>query len=117
MVELWGVLEWMNLAKSLGLRKVEVNVDSMHVVSAMKSRKSNNVKSMAMIRKIGELMDEFDRCSISHAFRETIVRADALANDVVLFKQDCFYRAIPDFLKPLVAADIAGLASSGAVSL
>lgn len=117
MAELWGVLEGMNLAKSLGLRKVEVNIDSTLVVSALKSRKSNNVKSLAIIRRICELMDEFDARGISHPFRETNVCADAIANDLALFKHDCIYRVIFDFLKTLVAADRADLASSGTISL
>lgn len=84
MAELWGVLEGMRLAKSLRLRKVESNVDSMLMALVLKSRKSNDIKSLPMIKRICKIMEEFDGCKISHAFRETNVCTDVLANDVVL---------------------------------
>lgn len=35
MAELWGVVEGLNLTKLLGLRRVEINVDSMDIVHAI----------------------------------------------------------------------------------
>ncbi|XP_058775630.1 uncharacterized protein LOC131649907 [Vicia villosa] len=100
--ELWGVLKGRKLARTLGMRKVEINVGSQLVVVALEIGKSNNVSGLSLIKRICELMEDFNSCLVSHVYRETNVCVDVLANAACALKHYCIYRYTLDYMKEFV---------------
>jgi ribonuclease HI len=63
--ELWGVYEGLKYVKNMGFTAVEVNVDSLAVVEALKRKTKSNVTGGALINQIRQIMNldwEVDRC-------------------------------------------------------
>lgn len=69
MAECRGVLKGLKLTKSLGLRRVELNVDSKVVVKAIENGKIKIVECLPMIREIHRLMDQHEKVKVAHVFR------------------------------------------------
>lgn len=94
-----GVLEGLKLSKRLGLRRMEVNVDS-EVVKAIQREGSSNPSCFALIREIKKLIEEHDIVIISHIYRKVNACADALAKMGSLDKES---RVFVDILEALVS--------------
>jgi hypothetical protein len=55
--ELWGVVEGLRYAYHLGFRQIELNIDSVAVVQAIKSGKSKSMMGNSLLKQIKRLLD------------------------------------------------------------
>ncbi|GAU23682.1 hypothetical protein TSUD_304570 [Trifolium subterraneum] len=79
--KLWGVYEGLKYVKNMGLAAVEVNVDSLAVVEALKRKTNSNVTRGALINRIWQLVDLDWEVNVKHVYRESNQCVDALANE------------------------------------
>jgi ribonuclease HI len=56
--ELWGVYEGLHHAYRMGYRKVELDIDSMAVVSVFKNRRSSSSSDCSLLKRIWRLMQQ-----------------------------------------------------------
>lgn len=95
-VELWAIWRGLVLAWGLGIKVIWVESDSLSVVKTINRAQSHNPNAITFscLNCIWELLGKFDRCKVSHSWRETNAAADYLAkmnlsgNDVVLWRND-----------------------------
>lgn len=78
MIECWGVYEGLKLIKRLRLRRVELNVDSMIVVKAIKGGVDNNASYLTLIRDVKKLIANHEYVQVAHTYREDNLCANAL---------------------------------------
>lgn len=81
---------------------MEINVDSQSVVVALETGKYNNMSDLALIKIICELMEDFESCLVSHAYRETNICGDVLTNAACALKHYCIYRDTLNNMKEFV---------------
>jgi hypothetical protein len=67
-VESWGVLEGIKLARRLNFTKVEVRRDSLGVVKDITNKKASQMNGRALIGRIGQLMDHDWDVVVKHAY-------------------------------------------------
>ncbi|MCH94217.1 ribonuclease H protein, partial [Trifolium medium] len=79
--EMWGVVEGLRLAKRMGFRKVELNVDSETVVNAIRSGKLCSSVGVALAKEIRRLMAGEWVVEVSNIYREANRCANALAKE------------------------------------
>jgi len=93
LVELWAIWRGLVLCGGLGIKAIWVESDSLSVVKTV-NRKQCCPKAYGYLKEIWTLLKKFDKCQISHSWRETNRAADHLAkmvvlgNDVVLWPVD-----------------------------
>ncbi|XP_050909468.1 uncharacterized protein LOC127123278 [Lathyrus oleraceus] len=104
MADCWGVLKDLKLTESLGLRKVEVNVDSELVLRAIQGESRNIPSCCALIIEITRLIKNHKLLIISHTFREANACVDALAKMGSMDKDSKSYTEIPGALVLLLEA-------------
>lgn len=105
-IEFLGVLEGLKYTLSLGIRRVEVNMDASIVVKAIEEGVTGMLDYVSILRQINELIDLHDLVVISYVHRSTNMCAYALANRGCLDKSDPVHLDAPEFLWPLMAADL-----------
>jgi ribonuclease HI len=110
MAELWGVFEGLALAKRMGLRKIELHIDSAVVVQMLLSRKLGGNSGGSLVLNIRKLLELDWEVNIAHAYRESNKCADALANiGCQLGREIVFYEECPPQMRELVQADVMGI--------
>jgi ribonuclease HI len=116
--ELWGVLEGLNYAWSKGFKLVELDVDSMAVVKAIKTGATSSANGVSLMKSILRLLNQEWEIRITHSYREANMCADALANigcsldlNIMLF-EEC-----PSQVVALLAADMRGFSSPRSILL
>ncbi|KAJ1440340.1 Ribonuclease H domain [Sesbania bispinosa] len=77
--ELWGLLHGLNLACSLNLTNLIINVDSLLVVHLVKGTCQCSHHCYSLIRSIRKILSENSAYVLSHAFRESNRSVDHLA--------------------------------------
>jgi ribonuclease HI len=70
MAELWGVLEGLKYARSLGLQVIGLNVDSLAVVHVITAGITTSSMGFAMVKRIRRLLEMDWKVHISHSYRE-----------------------------------------------
>jgi ribonuclease HI len=106
MAELWGVLEGLKYARSLGLQMIELNVDSLAVVHVITTGITTSSIGFAMVKRIRRLLEMDWEVHISHSYREANQCADALANmGCELSCNIVFFDACPSKIRHLFLAD------------
>jgi ribonuclease HI len=109
MAELWGVFEGLALAKRMGLRKIELHVDSAVVVEMLLNRKLSGNSGGSLVLNIRKLLELDWEVKIAHAYRSNKC-ADALTNiGCQLDRQIVFYEECPPQMRELVQADVMGI--------
>jgi ribonuclease HI len=78
--ELWYVLEGLKYAWHRGFRFLELDVDSVAAVQAIKSGATTSVNGISMIKSICRLLDQAWEVKIVHSYIEANSYADALVN-------------------------------------
>ncbi|GAU30604.1 hypothetical protein TSUD_392950 [Trifolium subterraneum] len=78
--ELWGLLEGISIARSMGFNKLEVQMDSEIIVSIINKHGHGNVSGWSIIKKIRSLLSLDWSVKICHFYREANRCADMLAN-------------------------------------
>lgn len=107
--ELWGVLEGLVVAKRLGARPIEINVDSIDEVNGIKNHKVVNPIGRALMSKIREYYELDWDIEVRHVFREDNYCADAHAKRGMELPEDyCFFDSCPPWMRHLVDADLLG---------
>ncbi|KAJ8767159.1 hypothetical protein K2173_013556 [Erythroxylum novogranatense] len=76
--ELWGLLDGLQIAWSLGINKVEVESDNMSVIQWLNNHNQESTDN-ALICSIRELMSRCWQVKLHHVFREGNATADAMA--------------------------------------
>ncbi|KAJ8749887.1 hypothetical protein K2173_013802 [Erythroxylum novogranatense] len=76
--ELWGLLDGLQIAWSLGTNKVEVESDNMSVIQWLNNHNQESMDN-ALICSIRELMSRSWHVKLHHVFREGNAIADAMA--------------------------------------
>jgi ribonuclease HI len=116
--ELWGVYEGLKYVKNMGFTAVEVNVDSLAVVEALKRKTKSNVTGGALINRIRQIMNLDWEVDVQHAYRESNQCADALANEgCSLCEETQFFEECPPQMNHLVTADMLGISVPRIVAL
>lgn len=105
MAEFWGVLEGIKLAKGLGFNHLEINVDALIVVRAIKDGKVGAVECVAILRKILDVLSTFEVVILSHVYQNSNSCVDCLAKHDCLHRKFALYKEIYQFLKDLVELD------------
>lgn len=100
-VGFWGVLKGLKLAKRLGLRRVEMNVDYELVVRTIQEESRSIPNCLALIREIMILINEHEIITISHTFRY----ANALAKISSITKFFKIYANILEVFVVLLEVD------------
>ncbi|XVE64144.1 hypothetical protein DITRI_Ditri07aG0078100 [Diplodiscus trichospermus] len=77
--ELWGLLKGVELAWNIGIRNLQVEVDSKEVIQAIEENMDTVRISPSLISGIKEMMRREWVVSLRHAYRETNQAADSLA--------------------------------------
>ena len=109
--ELWGVLKGVNLAKSLSLGRLVVEMDSKVAHDLITIRCPEDHPCADLVKNIVELANLNWEIYFNLIYREANRCADALAglgqnsNDVYFDSSN-----IPHFLQPLLRDDVAGVA-------
>ncbi|XP_058783722.1 uncharacterized protein LOC131658447 [Vicia villosa] len=70
LAELWGVFEGFKLTKSLGLRRVEVNMDSTLVIMAIEEG-TIDINCVAILRSIKQLINDHEVVIVSNTYRDS----------------------------------------------
>lgn len=78
-VGLRGVLEWLMIARMLGMKVGEVSEDSIQVANDINNRKILNPMGRTLMNRIRDLVDLEWKVIIRHLYREENSCADALA--------------------------------------
>ncbi|PNY10193.1 ribonuclease H [Trifolium pratense] len=105
--EQWGVYAGFRLARRLGFKAVELNVDSLLVANVLNS---NQCSSRALVAKIRSLIAMDWEVVVKHSYREANRCADALASyGATLEDGFCFYETCPAHLSQLLVADVMGI--------
>jgi ribonuclease HI len=71
--ELWGVLEGLSYAWSMGFKLVELDVDSVAVVKVIKTGVTTSVAGVSLIKSIRRLLEQGWEVKITHSYREDYV--------------------------------------------
>jgi ribonuclease HI len=117
MAEVWGLYEGLSLARSLGIERLEVQVDSEALVKATNKDGMGCTMSWNIMQKIRDLLKLNWEVRIRHIFREGNRCADALAN--MGCKQDVgwkTYQEAPSELFQVLADDFRGVSFPRLVS-
>jgi ribonuclease HI len=116
--ELWGVYEGLRQCHRMGFRKVELDIDSMAVVSVLKNRRSSSSSGCSLLKRIWRLMQHDWIIEISHIYREANKCADALANfGCTLDFNSVFYDSCPTHIMDMYNFDILGHSTPRLISL
>lgn len=87
-----GLVNGLEIAIKLGIKKLRVEGDSLLIVSqVLGTYKVKNAGLKPYYEKAILLIKEFDEFSIKHVLRKFNIHADGLANEVLL-KKEGFYR-------------------------
>ncbi|KAJ1410645.1 Ribonuclease H domain [Sesbania bispinosa] len=108
--ELWGLLHGLNLAASLKISNLIVNVDSLLAVQMVKGSCKSTHHCMAIVRSIRKILSEHKSFILSHVFRESNRSADHLAS--IGHNQQLginVYNSVPRSLGPFLLEDIRGV--------
>ncbi|PNX83505.1 ribonuclease H, partial [Trifolium pratense] len=101
-----------------GFRLVELDVDSVAVVQAIKSSATTSVNGISLIRSICRLLDQVWEVKVAHSYREANSCADALANIGYSFHLNIVYfDECPNQVRHLVSADNRGITSPRLIPL
>jgi ribonuclease HI len=110
--ELWGVLEGLKYAWDRGFKFVELDVDSVALVQAIKSGATTSVIGISLIRSICRLVNQAWEVKIAHSYREANSCADALANiGCSLHLNIVYFDECPSQIRHLIFADSRGITS------
>jgi hypothetical protein len=102
----------------MGLRKIDLHIDSAVVVQMLLNRKLNSNSDGSLVLNIPNLMELDWEAKIAHAYRETNKCADALTNiGCQLGREIVFYEECPPQLRELVQADAMGITIPRMISL
>jgi ribonuclease HI len=116
--ELWGVYEGLRQCHRMGFRKVELDIDSMAVVSVLKNRRSSSSSGCSLLKRIWRLMQHDWIIEISHIYREANKCADALANfGCTLDFNSVFYDSCPTHIMDMYNFDVLGHSTPRLISL
>ncbi|XP_016178430.1 uncharacterized protein LOC107620837 [Arachis ipaensis] len=111
MAELWGLYLGLEMAWTLGFRKVKIEIDSQAVINSVtQNRKFLDDGSMLYCR-IQELMERNWTINMVHTYRETNACADWLAN--FSLEQNCstqYWNSPPAGIEFLLLGDVSGVA-------
>ncbi|CAJ2662636.1 unnamed protein product [Trifolium pratense] len=116
--ELWGVAEGLSYARRLGFTAVELNVDSVVVVQAIKTGRFSSSVGLPLVKHIRRMLDLDWEIKIEHAYRESNKCADAMANiGCHLDRETIFYDSCPIRIKELLLADELGITTPRIISM
>jgi ribonuclease HI len=85
--ELWGLLEGLSMARSMGFDKLEVQMDSEIIVSIINKHGYGSVSGWSIIRKIRSLLSLDWSVKICHIYWESNRCADMLTWDVYIIME------------------------------
>ena len=78
--EIWCLLHGLQLAKNMGIRKLEVESDSFTGVSMIVGNFEVTINCRSIVRKVQSLLHEFDLVVLRHVHREGNFAADFLSH-------------------------------------
>lgn len=99
------VFEDFKLTKRLGLKRVEVNIDSELTVKAIHGDSRSIPCCCVLIKQIKKLIREHELVTISHIYRQANACVDALAKMGAIARDFMTYDEVPDVLVLLLEAD------------
>jgi hypothetical protein len=110
LAELWGVRDGLQLAISLNIDCLEVELDAELLIHLFFSPPSSNHVYSSIINDCRWLMTQIPRCEMHHAYREANRVADALAR-IGCFQSDAFvlYDYPPAQVDVLLELDVSEL--------
>ncbi|MCH79377.1 putative non-LTR retroelement reverse transcriptase [Trifolium medium] len=116
--ELWGVFEGLKYARSLGYNAIDLNVDSMIVVQAIRTGKTRSILGHNLVKNIMRLMRLDWDVTINHVYREANYCVDALANfGCSLDSSIMVFDVCPSQLRQLMLADVMGITTPRIISV
>ncbi|PNX94270.1 ribonuclease H [Trifolium pratense] len=104
--ELWGVAKGLSYARRLGFTAVELNVDSVVLVQAIKTGRFSSSVGLPLVKHIRRMLESDWEIKIEHAYKESNKCAYALANiGCHLDRETIFYDSCPIPIKELLLAE------------
>ncbi|PNX62105.1 ribonuclease H [Trifolium pratense] len=109
--ELWGVLEGLRYARSLGFNRIELDVDSSVVNQVLKQPGYGRPLGGTLVMRICCLLELEWEVVIKHSYRETNKCVDVLANiGYTLDSYMMYYASCPTECHDVMLADVFGIA-------
>jgi ribonuclease HI len=116
--ELWGLLEGLSMARSMGFNKLEVQMDSEIIVNIINKHGQGSVSGWSIIKKIRSLLSLDWSVKICHIYREANRCADMLANMGCVHNHGTLsYHQPPTDLMQVLDDDIRGVSFPRLVAL
>ncbi|XVF81675.1 hypothetical protein PTKIN_Ptkin15bG0174300 [Pterospermum kingtungense] len=116
--ELWGVLQGLRLAWSMGIRRVKLGIDSKLVVGWLNGVHGNCVRFQNLLSVIHDLLVRNWEVQVSHIYRECNRVADLLASIVVTHARGlCVEENPPRVVQDALWDDIIGVAWSRRIAV
>lgn len=104
--ECWALRIGLQIARGLGIRKLQVEIDSAVLVHMVTGGALSTGPLSDLLRSIKELCERDWELSFHHVYREANFCADRLANMGIISPHSfVLYREPPDFLKDLLGFD------------
>lgn len=94
LVELLAIWRGLTLARSIGIKMIWVESDSMSAVKTINKEQSHNQKAAIYLQEIWKILKKFQEYQVTHSFRETNRAADYLSkmeisgSDIVVWPKD-----------------------------
>ena len=91
LAEIWCIFHWLQLAKTLGIRGLEVNGDKFVAFATMLEKFEVSVNCKVIVGRICKLISKFDSTVVRHVHREGNFATDFLSHHAYSFTRDtCF---------------------------
>lgn len=108
MAELWGLVEGLKIAWSMGFKNVWMEMDSKVVVEMVRRGCASCRPYFALVNEARFLLQKDWSVKVSHAYREANFVADWLAGWAIKCKFSSVFSCPPSGCSHLVVADMAG---------
>lgn len=109
LVELLAIWRGLTLARSIGIKMIWVESDSMSAVKTINKEQSHSQKAVCCLQHIWKILKKFQKYQVTHSWRETNRAADYLSkmeisrSDIVMWPKD-FHSS----LRKIIAEDARG---------